>query len=70
MGLRGAPRPRTAASRNRTAALEQLWRAPTAQRDPVGPVPVRRKPARGPVLAALTDLLGLAGPAWLLLRAG
>ncbi|MFG3397596.1 MULTISPECIES: exopolysaccharide biosynthesis polyprenyl glycosylphosphotransferase [Streptomyces] len=70
VGLRGAPRPRTAASRNRTAALEQLWRAPTAQRDPVGPVPVRRKPAHGPVLAALTDLLGLAGPAWLLLRAG
>ncbi|WP_408993488.1 exopolysaccharide biosynthesis polyprenyl glycosylphosphotransferase [Streptomyces sp. 1268] len=70
VGLRGAPRPRTAASRNRTAALEQLWRAPTAQRDPVGPVPVRRKPAPGPVLAALTDLLGLAGPAWLLLRAG
>ncbi|MFE9050785.1 exopolysaccharide biosynthesis polyprenyl glycosylphosphotransferase [Streptomyces rubiginosohelvolus] len=70
VGLRGAPRPRTAASRNRTAALEQLWRAPTAQRDPVGPAPARRLPARGPVLAALTDLLGLAGPAWLLLRAG
>ncbi|MBK3552770.1 exopolysaccharide biosynthesis polyprenyl glycosylphosphotransferase [Streptomyces sp. MBT61] len=42
VGLRGAPRPRTAASRNRTAALEQLWRAPTAQRDPVGPAPARR----------------------------
>ncbi|MEU5369676.1 exopolysaccharide biosynthesis polyprenyl glycosylphosphotransferase [Streptomyces sp. NPDC005951] len=70
VGLRGAPRPRTAASRNRTAALEQLWRAPTAQRDPVGPVPARRQPARGPVLAALTDLLGLAGPAWLLLHSG
>ncbi|MGW6719830.1 exopolysaccharide biosynthesis polyprenyl glycosylphosphotransferase [Streptomyces sp. NPDC054995] len=70
MGLRGAPRPRTAASRNRTAALEQLWRAPTAQRDPAGPAPVRRKPDPGPALAALTDLLGLAGPAWLLLRAG
>ncbi|MFF3032009.1 exopolysaccharide biosynthesis polyprenyl glycosylphosphotransferase [Streptomyces rubiginosohelvolus] len=70
MGLRGAPRPRTAASRNRTAALEQLWRAPTAQRDPAGPAPARRLPARGPVLAALTDLLGLAGPAWLLLHSG
>ncbi|MGW7090778.1 exopolysaccharide biosynthesis polyprenyl glycosylphosphotransferase [Streptomyces sp. NPDC054874] len=70
VGLRGAPRPRTAASRNRTAALEQLWRAPTAQRDPAGRPPARRKPAPGPSLAALTDLLGLAGPAWLLLRVG
>ncbi len=70
VGLRGAPRPRTAASRNRTAALEQLWREPTAQRDPAGRAPVRRKPASGPTLVALTDLLGLAGPAWLLLRAG
>ncbi|MFD4027696.1 exopolysaccharide biosynthesis polyprenyl glycosylphosphotransferase [Streptomyces sp. NPDC058576] len=70
MGLRGAPRPRTAASRNRTAALEQLWREPTARRDPAGRAPVRHKPASGPALLALTDLLGLAGPAWLLLRAG
>ncbi|MGW6285900.1 sugar transferase [Streptomyces sp. NPDC055107] len=70
MGLRGAPRPRTAASRNRTAALEQLWRAPTAQRDPAGRPPARRKRTPGPALAALTELLGLAGPAWLLLRAG
>lgn len=73
VGLRGAPRPRTAASRNRTAALEQLWRAPTAQRDPADRLaPVRRKPERrhGPSLAALTDLVTLAGPAWLLLRAG
>ncbi|MFI1929012.1 sugar transferase [Streptomyces sp. NPDC020330] len=68
MGIRGAPRPRTAASRNRTAALEQLWRAPTAQRDTAGRAPARRKPSPGPALAALTDLLGLAGPAWLLLR--
>lgn len=70
VGLRGAPRPRTAASRNRTAALEQLWRAPTAQRDPADRAPARRKQAPGPALAALTDLLTLAGPAWLLLRAG
>ncbi|MEV6454198.1 exopolysaccharide biosynthesis polyprenyl glycosylphosphotransferase [Streptomyces anulatus] len=70
VGLRGAPRPRTTASRNRTAALEQLWRAPTAQRDPAGRAPARRRPAPGPALAALTDLLGLAGPAWLLLHAG
>ncbi|MFJ1799879.1 sugar transferase [Streptomyces sp. NPDC088180] len=70
VGLRGAPRPRTAASRNRTAALEQLWRAPTAQRDPAGRPPARRKRRPGPALAALTELLGLAGPAWLLLRAG
>ncbi|WP_405195784.1 exopolysaccharide biosynthesis polyprenyl glycosylphosphotransferase [Streptomyces anulatus] len=70
VGLRGAPRPRTAASRNRTAALEQLWRAPTAQRDPAGRAPARRRPTPGPALAVLTDLLGLAGPAWLLLHAG
>ncbi|MFJ8253420.1 sugar transferase [Streptomyces sp. NPDC094466] len=70
VGLRGAPRPRTAASRNRTAALEQLWRAPTAQRDPAGRPPARRKRTPGPALTALTELLGLAGPAWLLLRAG
>lgn len=70
VGLRGAPRPRTAASRNRTASLEQLWRAPTAQRDRAARTGPRRKPATGPALAALTDLLGLAGPAWLLLRAG
>ncbi|MFI0592683.1 exopolysaccharide biosynthesis polyprenyl glycosylphosphotransferase [Streptomyces griseus] len=70
VGLRGAPRPRTAASRNRTAVLEQLWRAPTAQRDPARPAPARRRRAPGPALTALTDLLGLAGPAWLLLRAG
>ncbi|MBQ1112028.1 exopolysaccharide biosynthesis polyprenyl glycosylphosphotransferase [Streptomyces sp. C3-3] len=70
VGLRGAPRPRTAASRNRTAALEQLWRAPTAQRDPAGRAPARRGAAPGPARAARTDLLGLAGPAWLLLHAG
>ncbi|WP_426496965.1 sugar transferase [Streptomyces sp. D54] len=70
VGLRGAPRPRTAASRNRTAALEQLWRAPTAQRDPAGRAPARRRPEPGQALAALTDLLGLAGPAWLLLHTG
>ncbi|MDT0490436.1 sugar transferase [Streptomyces griseus] len=70
VGLRGAPRPRTAASRNRTAALEQLWRAPTAQRDPAGKAPARRKPVHRPSFAALTDLVGLAGPAWLLLHLG
>ncbi|WP_411081089.1 exopolysaccharide biosynthesis polyprenyl glycosylphosphotransferase [Streptomyces sp. cmx-18-6] len=70
VGLRGAPRPRTAASRNRTAALEQLWRAPTAQRDPAERAPARRKPGHHPSLGALTDLLGLAGPAWLLLHLG
>ncbi|MZF58442.1 exopolysaccharide biosynthesis polyprenyl glycosylphosphotransferase [Streptomyces sp. SID5594] len=70
MGLRGAPRPRTAASRNRTAALEQLWRAPTAQRDPAERVPARRKPVHRAWVGALTDLLALAGPAWLLLHLG
>ncbi|PVC85572.1 glycosyl transferase [Streptomyces sp. CS090A] len=70
MGLRGAPRPRTAASRNRTAALEQLWRAPTAQRDPAERVLARRKPVHRAWVGALTDLLALAGPAWLLLHLG
>ncbi|MFI5722397.1 sugar transferase [Streptomyces cyaneofuscatus] len=70
VGLRGAPRPRTAASRNRTAALEQLWRAPTAQRDPAERVPARRKPVHRASVGALTDLLALAGPAWLLLHLG
>ncbi|MFD3411751.1 sugar transferase [Streptomyces cyaneofuscatus] len=70
VGLRGAPRPRTAASRNRTAALEQLWRAPTAQRDPAERVPARRKPVHRASVGALSDLLALAGPAWLLLHLG
>ncbi|MFD3739761.1 sugar transferase [Streptomyces sp. NPDC058629] len=70
VGLRGAPRPRTAASRNRTAALEQLWRAPTAQRDAAERVPARRKPVHRASVGALTDLLALAGPAWLLLHLG
>jgi len=70
LGLRGAPRPRTAASRNRTAALEQLWRAPTAERDPAERAPARRKRGHHPSVGALTDLLGLAGPAWLLLHLG
>ncbi|MEI7032775.1 exopolysaccharide biosynthesis polyprenyl glycosylphosphotransferase [Streptomyces pratensis] len=68
VGLRGAPRPRTTAPPRRTAALEQLWEAPTARRGPVGRAPARRGP--GTLYAALIDLLGLAGPAWLLLRAG
>ncbi|MEW1615998.1 MULTISPECIES: exopolysaccharide biosynthesis polyprenyl glycosylphosphotransferase [unclassified Streptomyces] len=72
VGLRGAPRPRTAASRNRTAALEQLWRAPTAEeRDPAADrAPARRKPRHHPSVGALTDLLALAGPAWPLLHLG
>lgn len=70
VGLRGAPRPRTAASRNRTAALEQLWRAPTAGRDRTGRAPVRRRPVHRPSVGALADLLALTGPAWLLLHLG
>ncbi|MER7746051.1 sugar transferase [Streptomyces bacillaris] len=71
VGIRGAPRPRTAASRNRTAALEQLWRAPSAERGPsAGRPPARRRPVHRPAVGALTDLLGLAGPAWLLLHLG
>ncbi|MFF2729138.1 sugar transferase [Streptomyces sp. NPDC058008] len=71
VGLAGAPRPRTAASRNRAVAPGQLWRAPTTVgRDHTERPRARRKPdARVPLLV-LTDLLGLGVPAWLVLRAG
>ncbi len=71
VGLRGAPRPRDAASRNRTtAALERQFRAPTARRDGVPRAPFRRGFTLGAALVPLTDMLGLAAPAGLLLRAG
>ncbi|WP_199819386.1 exopolysaccharide biosynthesis polyprenyl glycosylphosphotransferase [Streptomyces griseus] len=71
VGLRGAPRPRDAASRNRTtAALERQFRAPTARRDGTLRAPFRRGFAPGAALVPLTDMLGLAAPAGLLLRAG
>ncbi|WP_299538492.1 sugar transferase [uncultured Streptomyces sp.] len=68
VGLRGAPRPRTATSRNRTTALEQLWRAPTAQRDLTNRAPRAYGRARPPLpLAALAEAAGLGVPAWLVL---
>ncbi|MFH8882886.1 exopolysaccharide biosynthesis polyprenyl glycosylphosphotransferase [Streptomyces californicus] len=71
VGLRGAPRPRDATSRNRTtAALERQFRAPTARRDGALRAPFRRGFTPGAVLVPLTELLGLAAPAGLLLRAG
>ncbi|MFE2020879.1 sugar transferase [Streptomyces sp. NPDC059499] len=69
VGLAGAPRPRTAASRNRTAALEQLWRAPTAQRDDADRPRTAKTPGRRLPFLVLTDALGLGVPAWLVLSA-
>ncbi|MFC9862115.1 MULTISPECIES: sugar transferase [unclassified Streptomyces] len=70
VGLRGAPRPRTAASRTRTVAPEQLWRAPTARRGLSVPARAGKGAGRRPSLLALPEALALAVPAWLLLRAG
>ncbi|MDQ0987684.1 exopolysaccharide biosynthesis polyprenyl glycosylphosphotransferase [Streptomyces sp. V2I9] len=70
VGLRGAPRPRTASRNRTTAALERQFRDPGPRREETGRAPARRGSATGPALTSLTELLGLAGPAWLLLRAG
>ncbi|WP_405456517.1 exopolysaccharide biosynthesis polyprenyl glycosylphosphotransferase [Streptomyces sp. NBC_00101] len=70
MGLRRHSRPRSTASRYRTAALEQLWRAPTAQRDLTDhALPVRRDAHRTPPLVVLTEAMGMAVPAWAVLAA-
>ncbi|MFC9242854.1 sugar transferase [Streptomyces sp. NPDC057136] len=70
VGLAGAPRPRTAASRNRNAALEQLWRTPTAERAHTERPRARKRPGRQLPLLVLADVLGLGGPAWLVQQAG
>ncbi|MFD6274553.1 sugar transferase [Streptomyces sp. NPDC060209] len=71
VGLAGAPRPRTAASRNRTVAPGQLWRAPTTvERDHVERPRAKKTPDPRVPFLVLTDLLGLGVPAWLVLRAG
>ncbi|RPK82963.1 putative sugar transferase EpsL [Streptomyces sp. ADI97-07] len=70
VGFAGAPRPRTAAARNRTATPEELWRAPAVPRDRADRPRTKWKPGRHLPLLALTDLLGLGVPAWLVLRAG
>ncbi|MCX4680665.1 sugar transferase [Streptomyces sp. NBC_01433] len=70
VGLRGAPRPRTAASPTRTMAPAQSWRAPAVRRDLSGPARAKRGTRRYPSLLALTEAVGLALPAWPLLRAG
>ncbi|MCX5400429.1 sugar transferase [Streptomyces sp. NBC_00102] len=70
VGLRRPPRPSSTAPRNRATALEQLWRAPTAQRDPADRVlPGRRPVSRGASLAVLTETVGMAVPAWAVLAA-
>ncbi|MFJ8862491.1 sugar transferase [Streptomyces sp. NPDC102451] len=71
VGLAGAPRPRTAAARNRTVAPEQLWRAPTTvERDHAERPRAKKPPGPRVPFLVLTDLLGLGVPAWLVLRAG
>lgn len=70
IGLAGAPRPRTAASRNRNAALEQLWRTPTAERAHIERPRARKRPGRHLPLLLAADALGLGGPAWLVQEAG
>lgn len=70
-GLAEAPRPRTGGPRNRTVAPENVWRAPkTAERDHAERPRARKRPDPRVPLLALTDLLGLGVPAWLVLRAG
>ncbi|MGY3679060.1 exopolysaccharide biosynthesis polyprenyl glycosylphosphotransferase [Streptomyces sp. TE33382] len=70
VGLRGAPRPRTAASRYRAMAPEQSGRARELRRGRSGPSRARRTPGGHPALLALTEALGLALPAWPVLSAG
>ncbi|WP_250292814.1 sugar transferase [Streptomyces atroolivaceus] len=71
VGLAGAPRPRTAASRNRAVAPEQSWRAPTTvERDHAERPRARKRPDPRVPFLVLTDLLGLGAPAWFVLRAG
>lgn len=69
-GLAGAPGPRTAAHRPHSKELEQLWSAPTVQRDrsDQGRAP-KRRPGRHLPLIVCADLVGLGVPAWLVLRA-
>ncbi|MFD9291413.1 sugar transferase [Streptomyces sp. NPDC060030] len=71
VGLAGAPRPRTAASRNRGVAPGHVWRAPkTVGRDHAErPRARKRHDPRVPLLV-LTDLVGMGVPAWLVLRTG
>ncbi|MEU9358361.1 sugar transferase [Streptomyces sp. NPDC048301] len=71
VGLAGAPRPRTAGSRHRTVAPDRVWRAPaTVGRDHAGWPRTKKSPGPRGSLLALTDLLGLGVPAWLVLSAG
>ncbi|MER5554615.1 sugar transferase [Streptomyces sp. NPDC002793] len=71
VGLAGAPRPRTAGSRDRRVAPGQSWRARTAvERDRVERPRAKKLPGPRVPCLFLTDLLGLGVPAWLVLRAG
>lgn len=70
VGLAGAPRLRTTSNRPRSKELEQLWSAPTVQRERSDQTPTsKRRPGRYLPLVVSTDLLGLGIPAWLALRA-
>ncbi|WP_373428537.1 sugar transferase [Streptomyces sp. B1I3] len=70
MGVAGAPRPRHPQALNRTAALEQSWRAPAVRRDHAERPHTRKRPPRRLPLLVLTDLLGLGVPAWVVLHTG
>ncbi|MFI2779333.1 sugar transferase [Streptomyces sp. ALB3] len=71
VGLAGAPRPRTAASRNRTVAPERVRRTrTTVGRDHAERPRAKKTPGPRVPFLVLTDLLGLGVPAWLVLRAG
>ncbi|MFE1518082.1 sugar transferase [[Kitasatospora] papulosa] len=71
VGLAGAPRPRTAASRNHGVAPGHVWRAPAhVQRDHAERPRARHRPDPRAALLVLMDLAGTGVPAWLVLRAG
>ncbi|WP_406292021.1 sugar transferase [Streptomyces sp. NBC_00624] len=69
-GLAGAPRPRTASNRPHSTELEQLWSAPTVQRNRSDHRPgPKKRPGRYLPLIVCADLLGMGIPAWLVLGA-
>ncbi|WP_093819711.1 sugar transferase [Streptomyces sp. PpalLS-921] len=69
MGLAGAPRPRTAAPRDRTTALGPPRSAPRVRSGRPPSRPAAGRTARRPPLLAFTDLLGLGVPAGCVLHA-
>ncbi|MGW2086743.1 exopolysaccharide biosynthesis polyprenyl glycosylphosphotransferase [Streptomyces sp. NPDC001880] len=68
VGLAGAPRPQSVANRPRGNELDELWRAPSAQRERCVPAATKRRTARCMPVVVGAELLGLGVPAWLLLH--